>query len=81
MPRRSRSLQGGLVHHVLNRASGRQPGCRQEADYEPFKRVIAEASARAPLAARGVVCDAKSLVRDGWAETDGQVSSSSAGWP
>jgi putative transposase len=49
MPRRARSIQGGLVYHVLNRSNGRLPLFRKEADYAAFERVIEESHAREPL--------------------------------
>jgi putative transposase len=38
-----------LVYHVLNRANGRQPLFRKEADYAAFERVVEEAQMREPL--------------------------------
>ncbi len=49
MPRRARSIQGGLVYHVLNRSNGRHPLFRKEADYVAFERVLEEAFEREPL--------------------------------
>jgi putative transposase len=49
MPRRARSIQGGLVYHVLNRSNGRHPIFRKEADYVAFERVLEEAFEREPL--------------------------------
>ena len=49
MPRRARSIQGGLVYHVLNRSNGRQRIFRKEADYAAFERVLEEAFEREPL--------------------------------
>lgn len=49
MPRRARSIQGGLVYHVLNRSNGRLPLFQKEADYAAFERVLEEAHERDPL--------------------------------
>jgi putative transposase len=49
MPRRARSIQGGLVYHVLNRANGRLALFRKPADYTAFERVLEQAAAREPL--------------------------------
>jgi putative transposase len=49
MPRRARSVIGGLVYHVLNRSNGRLTLFRKPADYEAFFRVLDEARQRLPL--------------------------------
>ena len=49
MPRRARSIVGGLVYHVLNRSNGRIPLFRKEADYDAFLHVLGEAHCRLPL--------------------------------
>jgi putative transposase len=49
MPRRARSIAGGLVYHVLNRANGRATLFRKPADYDAFLQVLAEAHRRLPL--------------------------------
>lgn len=49
MPRRARTIIGGLVYHVLNRANGRLPLFEKEADYAAFERVLEEAHARTPI--------------------------------
>ena len=49
MPRRARSIRGGLVYHVLNRANARATVFEKEADYWAFERVLAEAQRREPL--------------------------------
>jgi putative transposase len=38
-----------MVYHVLNRANGRQTIFRQEADYEAFEQVLAEAGQRVDM--------------------------------
>jgi putative transposase len=48
MPRQARSAPGGLVYHVINRANGRQPLFRKEADYLAFEKVMLQAIARTP---------------------------------
>ena len=49
MPRRARSIVGGLIYHVLNRSNGRATLFRKAADYEAFARTLAEAHERLPL--------------------------------
>ena len=49
MPRRARSIQGGYVYHVLNRANARAPLFFKEEDYDAFERVLEEALVRVPL--------------------------------
>lgn len=41
MPRRARSIVGGYVYHVLNRANGRLRFFRKEADFAAFDALIA----------------------------------------
>jgi len=49
MPRRARSIIGGYVYHILNRANGRMQLFRKEADYAAFETVIEQAQKRVPL--------------------------------
>ena len=42
MPRRSRSIQGGFVYHVLNRSIARAEVFSKEDDYAAFERVLEE---------------------------------------
>lgn len=49
MARRARSIQGGLVDHVLNRSHGRHPIIRNEADDDAFELVLEEVFDREPL--------------------------------
>jgi putative transposase len=49
MPRRARSIVGGLVYHVLNRGNARRELFLKPADYEAFERVLQEAQQREPL--------------------------------
>jgi putative transposase len=49
MPRRARSIAGGLVYHVLNRSNGRIPLFRKASGYEAFLKVLDEAQRRLPL--------------------------------
>lgn len=49
MSRRARSIEGGLVYHILNRANSRMTMFEKEADYAAFERVLEEAYAREPL--------------------------------
>jgi putative transposase len=49
MLRRARSIVGGLVYHILNRANSRLTLFRKAADYEAFERVLEEACERFSL--------------------------------
>ena len=49
MPRRARTIVGGYVYHVLNRANGRLRLFKKDADFAAFERVLAEAHERLPL--------------------------------
>jgi putative transposase len=49
MPRRPRSLIGGYVYHVLNRANGGLPLFTKDADFLTFEQTMAEAFERFPL--------------------------------
>ncbi len=49
MPRRGRSIVGGMAYHVLNRAVGRQTLFEEPADYDAFERVLEAAHQREPL--------------------------------
>jgi putative transposase len=49
MPRRARTLIGGLIYHVLNRSNGRTTLFRKAADYESFLHTLVEAHERTPL--------------------------------
>ena len=49
MPKRKRSIVGGMVYHVLNRGNGRAALFEKDADYEAFGRVLIEACQREPL--------------------------------
>ena len=49
MPRRARSIVGGMVYHVLNRAVRRERLFKRDADYEAFERVLEEAHDREPI--------------------------------
>jgi putative transposase len=46
MGRACRAAEGGYVYHVLNRANARMTIFRNDADYEAFERVLADAVAR-----------------------------------
>lgn len=46
MSRPLRAAEGGLIYHALNRAVARSTIFADEADYEAFLRVLAEAAAR-----------------------------------
>ena len=49
MPRRARSIIGGYVYHVLNRANGRLRLVKKKADFAAFEQVLLEAHERLPL--------------------------------
>jgi putative transposase len=49
MPRRTRTIVGGLIYHVLNRSNGRTTLFRKAADYDAFQRTLEEAFQRVPL--------------------------------
>ena len=49
MGRTPRAAEGGLTYHALNRANGRLTLFEEEADYDAFVRVLAEAVARFPI--------------------------------
>jgi putative transposase len=74
MPRRARSIQGGLVYHVLNRANGRLALFRKETDYGAFERVVEEAHEREPLRILAYCAMPNHWHWVVWPETDGQVS-------
>ena len=49
MPRRARSIEGGLVYHILNRSNARMTLFEKDEDYAAFDRVLEEAHEREPL--------------------------------
>ena len=53
MPLRARSMQGGYVDHVPNRANARAALLLKEEDYAGFERVLDEAFRRVPLRSLG----------------------------
>lgn len=55
MPRRARSVVGGLVYHVLNRANGRLRLFHKDGDYAAFEDVVQAARERVPLRILGYV--------------------------
>lgn len=55
MPRTARTIVGGYVYHVLNRANGRLRLFRKEADFQAFEDIVAEAHQRVPLRILGYV--------------------------
>ena len=74
MLRRARSIQGGLIYHALNRANGRLPLFRKEADYGAFECVVEEAYEREPLRILAYCAMPNHWHWVVWPETDGQVS-------
>jgi putative transposase len=55
MPRRARSIIGGYVYHVLNRANGRLRLFKKDGDFAAFEQVVSEARERVPLRILGYV--------------------------
>jgi putative transposase len=55
MPRTARTIVGGYVYHVFNRANGRLRLFRKDDDFAAFERIVAEAHARVPLRILGYV--------------------------
>ena len=49
MPRTARSVEAGLIYHVLNRGNGRMRLFHKPADFAAFERVLAEGLARYPV--------------------------------
>ncbi len=55
MPRTARTLLGGYVYHILNRANGRLRLFRKAADFAAFEEIVAAAHERVPLRILGYV--------------------------
>jgi putative transposase len=49
MPRTARSVEAGLIYHVLNRGNGRMRLFHKDADFAAFERVLAEGLTRYPV--------------------------------
>ena len=49
MPRTARSVEAGLVYHVLNRGNGRMRLFHKDEDFAAFERIIAEGLNRYPV--------------------------------
>jgi len=49
MPRTARSIEAGMVYHVLNRGNGRLRLFHKEGDYDAFERVLVEGLKRYPV--------------------------------
>jgi putative transposase len=49
MPRTARSIESGIIYHVLNRGNGRMQLFHKDQDYAAFERVLAEALAQYPV--------------------------------
>ena len=49
MSRIPRSVVGGTVYHVLNRANGREKIFQKEKDYEAFEKILFEAKEKYPM--------------------------------
>ena len=55
MPRAARTIVGGYVYHVLNRANGRLRLFKKDADFQAFLEIVASAQDRVPLRILGYV--------------------------
>lgn len=49
MPRKRRTVLGGMVYHVLNRATARRTIFAEPADYEAFEKIMRQAHERVPM--------------------------------
>jgi len=49
MPRTARTIEAGLVYHVLNRGNGRLRLFHKESDYDAFERLLGEGLERYPV--------------------------------
>ncbi len=49
MPRTARTIEAGLVYHVLNRGNGRLRLFHNEGDYDAFDQILAEGLERYPV--------------------------------
>ncbi|HMF38539.1 MAG TPA: transposase [Isosphaeraceae bacterium] len=49
MPRTARSIEAGMVYHVLNRGNGRLRLFHEEGDYDAFERLLGEGLKRYPV--------------------------------
>ena len=49
MPRTARSIEAGLIYHVLNRGNGRMRLFHKDADFAAFERVLGEGLERYPV--------------------------------
>ena len=49
MPRTARSIEAGMVDHVLNRGNGRLRSFHKEGDFDAFERVLVEGLKRYPV--------------------------------
>jgi putative transposase len=49
MPRTARSIEAGLIYHVLNRGNGRMNLFHKDGDFLAFERVLAEGLSRYPV--------------------------------
>ncbi len=61
MGRPHRAAEGGYVYHVLNRANARMRIFDDDADYEAFETVLAQAVAQKRDTTLGLLLDAQSL--------------------
>ncbi len=50
MPRTARSIEAGMIYHVLNRRNGRLRLFHKEGDYDAFEEVLTEGLKRYPVA-------------------------------
>ena len=74
MPRTARASAGGYCYHVLNRGNARQEVFHKNADYEAFRRLMIEASARLPMRVVGYCLMPNHFHLVLWPHEDGDLS-------
>ena len=74
MGRPKRADDGGLIYHVLNRASVRMTIFQKDGDYEAFQRVLQEAVDRTRTQLVGLLRHAEPLAPIVWPQHDGELS-------
>ena len=74
MPRRARTLIGGLCYHVINRGNGRARVFHGAADYREFVKLMAAACDRLPLRLLAYCLMPNHVHLVLWPREDGEVS-------
>ena len=74
MPYRRRTGSAGLIFHVLNRAARRSRLFDEDADYQAFLRVMAQAQSRVPLRILAYCIMPNHFHLVVWPQVDGEVS-------